>query len=230
MKKYAFIPTRDESSKNSQLEDYLQRAGFEVTYLMGEKSIFAAYHKACKPVMADDTVIMCHDDIRILTEPDAFNTFLTMALDEETTGFVGVAGSKILKQSGVWWDGLGKENHFAGMVMHGERLEDMKITPYGAPGGVVVLDGLFLAAKGKTLHSIQLAQPKSFKGNWDFYDIFYTFQAFLKGKTNVVAPIQILHASFGELAGRDSWHANRQEFISMFSDKLPMTILRNRRE
>ena len=110
MKKYAFIPTRDESSKNSQLEDYLQRAGFEVTYLMGEKSIFTAYHKACKPVMADDIVIMCHDDIRILTEPDAFNTFLTMALDEETTGFVGVAGSKILKQSGVWWDGLGKEN------------------------------------------------------------------------------------------------------------------------
>ena len=229
MKKYAFIPTRDKTTKNPQLEEYLTRAGYDVTFLIGENSIFNAYHNACKPVMANDTVIMCHDDIRILTEPDAFNTFLDMALNTETTGFVGVAGTKVLKQSAVWWDGLAQgEDHFSGMVMHGKSLEEMRMTPYGTPGGVVVLDGLFLAARGKTLNSIQLKKPKTFEGNWDFYDIFYTFQAFLKGKTNVVAPIQVLHQSLGEIVGRDSWHNNRQAFIDRYRENLPMTVLRNR--
>ena len=97
-------------------------------------------------------------------------------------------------------------------------------TYFGNLGEVVVLDGVFLAATKRTLRSIQLAQPKSFEGPWDFYDIFYTFQAYTKGKKNYTIPIQMRHESGGDITGRDSWHKNREAFIRILGKYLPASI------
>ena len=86
------------------------------------------------------------------------------------------------------------------------------------------MDGVFLAATIKTLRSIQLTKPAAFQGAWDFYDIFYTFQTHLKNKKNYTVPIQIRHESIGELAGRDSWHKNREAFINIFDKHLPASV------
>ena len=146
---------------------------------------------------------------------------------DKTTGFVGVAGARVFNQSAVWWEGAqsnGSPNH-SGIVWHGKKLDDMFMSFYGAPAGnVVVLDGLFLAAKGRTVNSIQLTKPKTFEGDWDFYDIFYTFQAYRKGLKNKAIPIQILHGSGGELAGRESWFKNKDAFLRLFGQYLPATI------
>ena len=75
------------------------------------------------------------------------------------------------------------------------------------------MDGLFLAAKAKTLKEIGLDKPEYFEGDWDFYDIHYTMKAHQTGLINKVVPIIVLHNSFGNLAGRESWHKNREAFI-----------------
>jgi hypothetical protein len=229
MRKYAFIPTRAPVPQKLEIEQYLEEAGFEVTLLEGEKNIFEAYANAVKNVMADDTVILCHDDISIITNKEAFNSIIENALSKSSVGFVGVAGTKLLGRSAVWWEGIGRDHHFTGAVFHGKDYEKMYYTNYGDFGPAVVLDGVFLAAKGRTLHSIQMTKPKSFTGCWDFYDIFYTFQAAQKKLINVTVPIQILHSSPGEIAGRESWHANRTAFCDIFSDKLP-AMLRNHKQ
>ena len=129
MRKYAFIPTRDESSKNKSLEEFLKGAGFEVTFLINQESIFKAYSDSCKQVLADDIVIFCHDDIKILNSIESFNTFLEDNLKDKTTGFVGVAGARVFNQSAVWWEGAqsnGSPNH-SGIVWHGKKLDDITL-------------------------------------------------------------------------------------------------------
>jgi hypothetical protein len=98
----------------------------------------------------------------------------------------------------------------------------MFLTQYGPYEKTIVLDGVFLATTGAVLNSIQLSKPKKFTGEWDFYDIFYTFQAHLKGFNNKVIPLNILHKSLGK--PRDSWDLNRQAFIELFDKHLPCVI------
>ena len=114
-----------------------------------------------------------------------------------------------------------KAGSHSGYVFHGKSITSMEATFFGQLGQVVVMDGVFLAATIRTLREIQIKKPKSFQGSWDFYDIFFTFQTFLKGKKNYTLPIQVRHESIGELAGRDSWHKNRESFINIFKKHLP---------
>jgi len=69
---------------------------------------------------------------------------------------------------------------------------------------------------------VGLEKPDYFTGDWDFYDIHYTASAFLKGYTNKVIDLNILHNSRGELVGRDSWHLNREAFIA--NTELPLKL------
>ena len=64
-------------------------------------------------------------------------------------------------------------NPLRGCVFHGDSILDLHPTFYGSFGPVVVMDGLFLAAKGRTLLTIGLSQPDYLPGPWDFYDILY---------------------------------------------------------
>ena len=82
-----------------------------------------------------------------------------------------------------------------------------------------VLDGLFLVTTGATLHNIKTTMPKNFKGKWDFYDIYYTYQAQEKGRKNKVIPIPILHSSQGDGALSEDWDSNRKAFIQEHGSK-----------
>jgi len=230
MKKLAFIPSRENISP-PVLSKFLESAGWEVVLLSNYDSIFNAFSEGVKKhnVLANDLVIFCHDDIEILTNEENFNFFIEKELKHENVGFVGVAGTKLFKNSGVWWEDLNKEtgymNPLSGMVLHGDKREKMHVNFYGTYGDVTVLDGLFLAARGSTINTINLTKPSFFSGDWDFYDIYYTTQTFLKGKKNRTIPIQLIHQSVGELAGRDSWHDNRKAYINHYHDKLPLVVV-----
>jgi hypothetical protein len=89
---------------------------------------------------------------------------------------------------------------------------------FGPCRNVVVLDGLFIAAKKKTLDLIGLKKPKEFSQNWDFYDLYYTLKAYEMGFFNKTVPVLILHNSDGHT--RESWEINRRAFIKMF--RLPV--------
>ena len=136
-------------------------------------------------------------------------------------GFIGPAGTACLTNDGVWWNQrLWKEGRHRGYVVHGNKVHP-EYTFYGMPGRVVVLDGLFLAAKASTIRRIGgLSKPPYFPGAWDFYDLHYTLEAHLHGYANQVPPLFIRHESHGELAGRGSWHVNREAFVKhKFLDK-----------
>jgi len=224
---YSLTCTRsgELSETTSNLLKYFKKCNITSKLLTDKKSIFEAYSQGIDSLNGDldDIVILCHDDIEILTSPEVFTQLIKEKLSNNETGFVGVAGTRRFAKSGVWWDmEEWKAGSHSGYVFHGKKLTSMDATFFGQLGQVVVMDGVFLAATIRTLRSIQLKQPKSFEGSWDFYDIFFTFQTFLNGKKNYTIPIQIRHESVGELAGRDSWHKNREAFLKIFGKHLPV--------
>ena len=227
MKIYAFICTRKEflPDYTQNLVSYLSRCKIEVKLLIGKKSIFDAYSEAIENIILrdKDIVIFCHDDIEIVMDPQQFVNNIVHASRKEKSGFFGPAGTELLSNDAVWW---GKQQwmdgKLKGFVMHGKDLRTAEYTYYGNPGRVVCLDGLFLGIQGRALKELNLNKPTYFEGEWDFYDIYYTVQAHQKGFYNRVEPIILLHHSFGQLAGRDSWHKNRQSFTQHHS--LPIGI------
>ena len=207
------------------MSSYLSRCNIQTKFLVGQKSIFSGYANAFKKfnIQDNDIVIMCHDDIEILTDPEVFKHIIVNVALQSETGFIGVAGTTELSLDAVWWNhGLWQQGKHRGHVYHGKDILAADSTFYGRPDQVVCMDGLFLAAKGSVLREVGLEKPEYFEGDWDFYDIHYTVSAHKKGYKNKVVPISIMHNSKGELVGRDSWHKNRQAFIERH--QLPILV------
>ena len=225
MKTYAFICTRSKelSEVTSKLVSYLSRAAVDVKLIINQDSIFSGYQKALEVTNPDDedTIIMCHDDIEFLDPPEVFTGNL-LATQIPEIGFIGVAGTTHLKEDAVWWNkDMWKAGKHRGFIKHIDKItENPYDTNYGPPGQVVVLDGVFLAAKAKVLRKVGLEKPSYFEGDWDFYDIHYTSKALKKKYINHVVPISLIHHSSGDVNGRDSWHKNREAFIK--KNRLPL--------
>ena len=224
---YAFICTRskDLTPITKKYLSYLVLCGIEVKLLVNQKSIFSGYEKAFNKINPDpdDIIILSHDDLDIKMQYTAFKSTLIKGV-RSTTGFVGVAGTTYLGEDVVWWDhAKWQQGLHRGSVHHVEDNKlDTHTTFYGAHGPVVVLDGLFLATKAKVLKEIGLAKPEYLKGDWDFYDIHYTLSAHTLGYQNITAPLKIVHYSRGELAGRDSWHENKQLVYEKYKEDFPI--------
>lgn len=233
LKIFAFICTRSDKLTpiTEKLLQYLYSCGIKVNLLINKPSIFSAYSDGLnlikEEVSEDDIIIFCHDDIEILNNKDDFLNVLIQSTDKKMSGFVGPAGTTYLGLDAVWWNHqLWSQGMHKGLVFHGGQgitdVESLETTFYGNYGQVVVLDGLFLACRYRILRDIKITKPGAFEGDWDFYDIWYTSQSYLKGYKNKAVPVLIKHSSFGNLAGRDSWHKNREAFISI--TKLPLKI------
>jgi hypothetical protein len=225
---YAIICTRSRdkvTQTTNALLTYLAKCGIKVFLLADTKSLFSSYKRAYTQINPekDDILIFCHDDIEIREEPEVFKKKLVDAFVDSSVGFVGAAGTTCLGPDAVWWN---IENWQAGKhrgrVTHLDKLMREYLSPYGPPGQVVMLDGLFLATKSNVIEEIGLEKPEYFEGEWDFYDIYYTTQAHLKGFANYVLDLNILHNSRGELVGRESWHKNREAFIQ--NNDLPIEL------
>jgi hypothetical protein len=228
MKFYCLICTRSYEAPPvlNELISYLSRCEIETKLLVNQESIFTAYDKGIKTINPadDDIIIMCHDDIEILTEPEEFKKLLEESLDS-SAGFVGVAGTEDFGFPCVWWDHeKWKEGKHSGWIEHEEPNKGRYETDYGPHREVAVLDGVFLAAKGKVLKELNLKKPDIFEGNWDFYDIYYTTEAMLKGYKNKTANIKMCHKSIGNTDGRVSWHANRLAYYIQYKKSLPLTV------
>lgn len=218
MKIYSIICTRskDLSPITQKLVSKLSTLPAKVILMTNQKSIFSGYKKAFDKINPadNDIFILCHDDIEINGDSKSLLNAISI-VNADGYGFAGPAGTKLLGQNAVWWDQerWNKGLH-SGEVYHPEK--ETKVfhrTYYGPLSKVVVLDGLFLAASARTLREVGLEKPSYLKGDWDFYDIHYTFTAFDRGLTNVTVPIHIAHHSRGELVGRDGWNDNRLAFI-----------------
>ena len=225
MRIYSIICTRSKelAPVTQRLVSKLSSLPSKVMLMTNQESIFSGYKKAFDHVDPndDDIFILCHDDIEINGDPKDIVKALTI-VNAEGYGFAGAAGTKLLGRDAVWWDqtNWGKGLH-SGEVWHPDEssseIKEFHRTHYGPLSKVIVLDGLFLAASAKTLRHVGLEKPDYLEGEWDFYDIHYTFSAFEKGLTNVTIPLRIAHYSRGELVGREGWHKNRMAFIRTHS-------------
>jgi Glycosyltransferase like family len=163
--------------------------------------------------------IMMHDDVTIETIPSEFERLIRRCLESKNAGFVGVAGACHLGKDAVWWNArnLGKAR---GFVFQGNSMENASPNLFGPCGQVVVLDGLFMACKIKTLLSVGLEKPPYLTSNWDFYDINLTLKAHQMGYNNFTVPIITCHASPGN--PRAEWVTAREQFIKQNS--LPVSL------
>ena len=224
-KVYAFICTRTKnfSDVTKNCLAYLASCGVEVKIMVNQDSIFGGYKKAFDRVNPDpnDIIILCHDDIEFKTPFTSFKSILSKSLGPKT-GFVGVGGTTYLDGDLVWWEQeRWKQGLHAGCVWHSKDTGEVYETPYGPNRRVVVLDGVFLAARAKILEKVGLEKPDYLKGGWDFYDIHYTLTAHKMGFENKTIPIAIVHHSPGELVGRDSWHINKDLLYNKNEKEFP---------
>jgi len=214
----AIIPIRESASRNIELEDFFKEAGVEILYSKNKQSIWEAFSAGYKYIGKTDIVILCHDDIYFYTSPKKVIKIIKRELSDLKTGFIGVAGAKKLRKSGVWWDGIREpveKRGLSGQVFHAPE-EKYNLSYYGPYGQVQVLDGVFIACRASLLQEIGLNKPSWMpeESNWDFYDVFMTFKADQKGYVNKTVPIQITHDSKG--IPRDSWDKAREAFITRF--------------
>lgn len=195
-----------------------------INFIVGKTSMFEVFEEikeSAKTLHDKDHLIFMHNDAFVLSHGIHVQMVIHELLDKEDTGFVGVAGARKLKKSAVWWDGFQQSNpndsrsNTMGMIYHGDS-EHLTPTYYGSYGECQVVDGVFMAFTKKVLDKISLKKPQSFSGDWDFYDIYFSFQAVVHGFKNYVAPITVLHESTGQGALEEGWQNNRLSFIDKF--------------
>jgi hypothetical protein len=220
---YCIICSRKEKQplNFNSLLDYYRKAGVDVRVAYDQEGIFQGYSKTFAEINPNpqDIVILCHDDVQIFSDRDQFVDILTNALSDPKVAFVGPAGTTMLGTNAMWWDlHLRQTGYHRGFVFQGSARHDLKPNYFGPHGNVVVLDGLFLAARAETLRAISLDKPKEYPNGWDFYDLHYTLTAYEKGYFNRTVPIMLTHYSDGRM--RPTWDENRKEFRKLF--RLPV--------
>tara|TARA_R100000008_G_C3587535_1_gene173710 strand:- start:4413 stop:5117 length:705 start_codon:yes stop_codon:yes gene_type:complete len=142
-----------------------------------------------------DCILFVHDDLHI----DSVN-FLTCIREYFKKGYdvVGLAGgSKIQIKKPCLWHILCKPETLSGVVAHYKNKTDYYQTIFGqVPKEVVLLDGLFLAVKTKSLALHNIRFDENIKG-FHHYDLKFCLDCHLAGMRLTTAPIQVIHDSPG---------------------------------
>ena len=222
------------SRKNKQpksfqkLIDYCnQYESFNIKVCYDSASIYEGHNQNLKSfkelndIEDEDIIVMCHDDLEIITQPNDLLAYLGKAR-KPGVGFLGVAGACHMPQDGAWWNSRHTGNA-RGFVFQGVTKETMTPNYFGKSGQVVVLDGCFLAASYETIKKVGLEEPGYLKTGWDFYDIHLTYKAYLDGYANYTVPIIVMHESSGQM--REGWYEARKRFMAHHAATLPYSKL-----
>jgi len=184
----------------------------------GEMSLTQVYNKGLNE-STNNIVVFIHDDVDILTKN--WGNKLIKHYNESDYGILGVAGSKSLRENGVWW--ANRESMY-GCVSHTDGNKTW-LNEYSYNFGdkikdVVIVDGVFMScAKDR----IKKTFDESYD-NFHFYDISFCFDNFKEYvKIGVHFNIRILHKSIGET--NDKWEENRLKFTTKEAENLPATSI-----
>lgn len=184
---------------------------------------FSAYNAGVNALgLRDDTdqIILCHDDVEILSDGETLKFWVDKYLSMANTGYVGVAGTTYF-DCGHWWE-ISKRNRglHRGFCFQGRTQLEMTPNFFGRFGDrCCVMDGCFLATTLKTLKQYGLKKPKYLTG-FDYYDVYMTSKAYMDGKDNYVAPILIKHESPGVM--RPSFYISRDNFLKENRQNIPL--------
>lgn len=188
------------------------------------EDIFTGYNQKAK-LANGDYLCFLHDDVKILGNREVFDLPKEL-LDKPFTGFVGAAGTRLMPKEGCWWKS--PESECRGAVYHPTKSSSifgmhLNCWPHIAAqfGQTVILDGVLLMCSKKTFNRLEGFDADTFKG-FHFYDVDITLRAHLLGLINYVAPIPVIHRSYG--ITNENWEENRKLYVKKHEKVLPVRV------
>jgi hypothetical protein len=184
----------------------------------GEYSLSEVYNKILEQA-ENDIVVLCHDDLKFDTHGWLYKLKSHFEKNPEY-GIIGLAGSKYMPKSGMWWE---VQPTMYGIVNHeneGKKWESKYSKEIGNKlEPTLMVDGLFFAVHKQR---IKKNFDETVKG-FHFYDVTFSFQNYLEGvKVGICTDIRVTHLSIGQT--NEQWESNRVEFAKKFEDVLPVDI------
>ena len=159
-----------------------------------------------------DCILFVHDDITI----DSIN-FLQTIRNFFKNGYdvVGLAGgSKLQIKKPCLWHLLCKPETLSGVVSHYYNKTDYAYTIFGdVPKDVILLDGLFLAVRTKSIALHDVRFDEQLKG-FHCYDIKFCLDCHLAGLKLTTAPIHVIHESPGLTEITDDYRKSEEYFYN----------------
>jgi len=181
--------------------------------------LFKGYNKAIRDAKGKYLVFV-HQDVEFLSNIYAWVRIHNL-LKKPTTGAVGVAGTRVLDGSGIWWQSASKDG--SGAVTHGNEHGKEWTTCFGVYGQTVVLDGVCFMARKDVLEEIGGFNADDFSG-FHYYDIDTTLRIHLAGYKNYTIPLMIKHHSVGDVTSNSGWYKNRGKFLQIWRNHLPISL------
>ena len=208
-KTFGIVVCSIDDAKRQRIERLYRRlfAGVEheLVVIRDARSLASAYN-ACVARSAADYIVLSHDDIGILA--DDFAQRIAALLQ----GFdaVGVVGSTQMRGPAVGWSG---HPHLRGWIAHrasdSDELHADVLDPRPLASDVVVLDGVLIAARRRTLVDVPF-DAATFDG-FHLYDLDWSYRAAQAGKRLAAAgELLVVHASRG--AYDDVWERYADRF------------------
>jgi len=159
-----------------------------------------------------DCILFVHDDVFI----DSIN-FLKEIRNSFKRGFdvVGVAGgSKLQIEKPCLWHIMCKPTTISGIVSHYDNNTDYRPTIFGnTPREVILLDGVFLAIRTKSIAKEKIKFDTNIKG-FHHYDLKFCLDCHLAGLRLTTAPIHIIHESPGLLNHTEEYSKSEDYFYN----------------
>ncbi|MHB8813004.1 MAG: glycoside hydrolase family 99-like domain-containing protein [Steroidobacteraceae bacterium] len=177
------------------------------------------YNTAIAESARDDVILLfVHDDIHLC------DFHWAERLREALSAFdvVGLAGNRrrVPRQPG--WRFIDEKltsdsrDNLSGKVGHGNGYPAASISAWSPSGqNVKLLDGLFLAARSRTLQSKGLRFDERFE--FHFYDLDFCRQAEQAGLRMGTWPISVIHESAGKFAG-DGWQRGYESYLEKWRE------------
>jgi hypothetical protein len=184
----------------------------------GNRSLTECYNEILKKSTYNH-VVFCHSDITLETKQWGHKLLKAFTKHSEY-GIIGVAGSKNMPASGMWWENRKK---MYGRVQHTHEGKTW-LSTYSEDLGqeieeTVIVDGVFFAVDKRKLKCDFNEKVEGFH----FYDVTFCFENHLKGtKVGVTTVVRVNHKSIGMT--NESWEANRLQFAENFKENLPVDI------
>jgi GT2 family glycosyltransferase len=198
-------------------EELLADFPHEIIGIHDASSLAEGYNRGLRRALGD-IVIFSHDDVLIL-DP-AFATKIATRM--QTFDILGFAGTTHLCSEAWFFSDIDKPGVQAGiwgsLYEAGSKLMTISSGFAGKGqlfvGDIQALDGLCFMARREV--AIEIGFDEITFDGWHFYDLDFTFAAYLAGKKlGVCRDIPILHASNGDFD--EAWLHQAQKFLDKYS-------------
>jgi len=197
------------------LDERLAGEDWELIHIADASSLCEGYNRGVARA-SGELIVMCHDDIRILSPDFAAKLRAYLA----TYDLIGVAGTT--RVSGPSWGWSGPPHMFCWISQSFLTAQFRHYGPVtlliGAQGPVVpdaqMLDGVFMAARRSLLQTLHFDETTF--DRFHFYDLDFSYRAHLAGaKVAICLDIALFHDSAGNY-NEDYWR-----YADRFHAKFP---------